>query len=285
MEFANVLKEILNNQSTLIQIIAILTPGFFVIKQVLIILNRSKFDLLFLTKDQIQWNKAIKFLIFLLIFNLFGALWGIFATQAKTIPKIKTLLETLGISLILLFILSLLLIYLILYIRLLFHNLKLFKIRDKKTNNIIKWLVYCNMMLAYLSFLTLNVFLYKNVEPLKIYPLLNLIWIPLLLSASYFFILRVWFDSFYLSSKSTNSFIISLPGFNDKKLFVLHSIEKNLIVLGDEPTEILSNKLYIYDRDKKDLLEFTKGIQKEDLGTDDIEVSPETLSRVKKHRR
>ncbi|QGQ95815.1 hypothetical protein EHS13_13480 [Paenibacillus psychroresistens] len=270
MEILLYLKALFKNNSFLLQIIAIIPTSIFIIKKVSIILNRSKFDVLFLTKDQKMWNRGMQLTIYLLFFNIFVACWGFFSAQSIKISNSQHFVYNSVLIILLVFLITYLSIGLIMILHPI-YDLVFKKIKKKEPNIYLKSLTYINMYSAYFSFLFLDFVLFKPPTPLNTSNIISLIpqiIIPTLFSGFYFFTLRGIFNSFYLSSKKATSFIINLPAPIDKKLYVLHAIEKNLIVLGDESSELLSNKLYIYDRDKKELQEFIKESQKSNEETE-----------------
>ncbi|WP_409176681.1 hypothetical protein [Brevibacillus fortis] len=234
--------------------------------------KKSDFDKIFDTKDQQSWETGYKQLMFTLILILFAHLLGggIALSIAKN-DNVSYFLIWLGVLVLTTLLISFSIIMVHLAIRK-FVALysKLIRKEEyapdyRKNKRYYKYLLLTHFVSAYFSIycssaITMYHLMIKETDWLS---LLVSILASTLFAIFYFhYSIHLYRDVFKVeapSDKYTYKMIIPhIETVQNQPLFVLYSLDSNRIVLGNKPTEIESNHLYIYDRDKHRYLLFMR---------------------------
>ncbi|BAH43920.1 hypothetical membrane protein [Brevibacillus brevis NBRC 100599] len=260
-------------------LIMIIVFGVFLISTVVKLIKafiryvkKSDFDKIFDTKDQQSWETGYKQLMFTLILIIFShLLGGGIAISIAENDNDSYFLILLGVLIIITLLISFSIIMVHLAIRkfvALYSKLirkEEYELDYSKNKRYYKFLLLTHFVSAYFSIYCSSAFttyrlMIKETDWLS---LLGSILASTLFALVYFhFSIHLYRDEFKIENPAgKNSYKMIIPHIEtvqNQPLFVLYSLDSNRIVLGNKPTEIESNHLYIYDRDKHRYLLFMR---------------------------
>jgi hypothetical protein len=268
------LNTLLRDYPLLILIGLIIYISFKLYKEFIKYTTKSDFDKIFDTKDQINWEDGYKKVVFsvFFVFIIHIISWS-FTDSYKENPSFiwHSVLPWIFLCSVFLFIVSLGLLFIhLLLIKVITPIIKKLLglvpaegISDNK-KRYYKLLIYSHFISAYiLSYAcsAMNVRFLLSETP---------DWISfglgfgalILLTIGYYHLFRFFMvDIFEIEKPIQYIYQMTIPNnvmIRNKPLYVLYSLDKDHIVLGDCESESQSNALYVYDRDKDKYMMFTR---------------------------
>lgn len=218
------------------------------------IFNKSVFDRCFQSKDEIVWHRILYFVSVFGLFNLVYFTWSWMVSlqiDTENLPYILLLLFNIVIWVFIGTSVVVLVAVILRYIQ------KWMKIKLSKSRVFYMTIFYAGLISTYLFFLALLITYFDTRNTADSYPkfLGELALFVLFSLLAFLFYGSYLLNHFGLNPSRSISVILKRQGI-DGTYYVLHAVDKNRLVLGDQPTEAKSKKLHLYNLERDSLHEF-----------------------------
>lgn len=245
------------NESLFIIVITItlVFSAIILVKKLLAVITKSKFDLIFLNKDQVIWNQFIKIIFFISLIDLFILLWGYFA--GSTLHDVSSFNEF-SHWLAVLSLLAILATSIVILI------IKHYPVSRKGRfyrgtfiiNGISSYIVILYLILhSYYFYFRNTVTLFQLVQILT---LLVILCTLLLITYGKYILIQLG----QIPKENTEKFVrFMFLGAKDEvevPLYILHTIDSKHLVLSDNPYEYKAENYYLYNRETNKYEHFVK---------------------------